>query len=373
MNGPLPETSPPVPRGGQSLRRGLTLVELLVVITIMMLLAAFVLPKFQLNSKTRKIREAARMISVYLGVARNRAVETNRKCGIMLQRLANQPRGAAMLFQVEVPPLYAGDTMDARVRVQYIPGAVPGSDRVFIQEELAGLNITNTLVRIGDKIQFNGQGPWYEIIGPDALNEKGEAKADGVLDPPASGPVQMLARVDPAYWNRVPWTSSSAPVPFQIERQPLETMAPPVELPTDTVVDLDASGTNENPGLFGTGAGSVIVMFSPSGNVSEYYYTNYAGTRESRALTEPMFFLVGKESQLGEGPAAALEANEEKLENWRILTNLWVAINPQSGLVSVAENAATPNWLASFASATAAQGIDEARTFAKQARNMGGR
>ena len=86
-----------------------------------------------------------------------------------------------------------------------------------------------------------------------------------------------------------------------------------------------------------------------------------------------MFFLVGKESQLGEGPAAALEANEEKLENWRILTNLWVAINPQSGLVSVAENAATPNWLASFASATAAQGIDEARTFAKQARNMGGR
>ena len=54
-------------------------------------------------------------------------------------------------------------------------------------------------------------------------------------------------------------------------------MAPPVELPTDTVVDLDASGTNENPGLFGTGAGSVIVMFSPSGNVSEYYYTNYCG------------------------------------------------------------------------------------------------
>ena len=112
-------------------RRGLTLVELLVVITIMMLLAAFVLPKFQLNSKTRKIREAARMINVYLGVARNRAVETGRPCGVMFQRLANQPRGAAMLFQVEVPPLYAGDTMDARVRVQYIPGAVPGSDTSF--------------------------------------------------------------------------------------------------------------------------------------------------------------------------------------------------------------------------------------------------
>ena len=89
--------------------RGVTLVELLVVITIMMLLAAFVLPKFQLNSKTRKIREAARMINVYFGVARNRAVETGRPCGVMFQRLANQPSGAATLFQVEVPPPYAGD------------------------------------------------------------------------------------------------------------------------------------------------------------------------------------------------------------------------------------------------------------------------
>ena len=43
------------------------------------------------------------------------------------------------------------------------------------------------------------------------------------------------------------------------------------------------------------------------------------------------------------------ETNEETFENWRILTNLWVAINPQTGAVSVSENADTPN-LGAFAS-----------------------
>ncbi|MFZ5831102.1 MAG: prepilin-type N-terminal cleavage/methylation domain-containing protein, partial [Planctomycetota bacterium] len=98
-------------------RRGMTLIELLVVITIIVIVLGAALPALQPALEGRAVREAARSVSVYLGSARNRALETGRPCGVVLMR-AIEEGGCDRLSQVEIPPPYAGDTMESTVRVQ---------------------------------------------------------------------------------------------------------------------------------------------------------------------------------------------------------------------------------------------------------------
>ena len=94
-------------------RRGVTLIELLVVVSIMLMLAAYALPKLAPMARERKVREAARSVNVFLSRARSRAIETGRPCGVVFQRFndtAGDPlsNAATMLYQAEVPPPYAG-------------------------------------------------------------------------------------------------------------------------------------------------------------------------------------------------------------------------------------------------------------------------
>ncbi|NLE38290.1 MAG: type II secretion system protein, partial [Pirellulaceae bacterium] len=253
-------------------RRAITLIELLVVITIMMLLAAYALPKMQPASEQRRIREASRMVSVFMSRAANRAKETGRPCGVMFQLLENpvisptggQSRAASnTLFEVEVPPAYAGLSTASRVSfVGY--NAATGILRV---QETISHDLWSDLISIGDKIQLNNQGPWYTVIGPDLVdNVTGSLPPDGLIDPPTSAPLlqELWLLVEPEHRNRVP-SIPAAGVPFTVLRQPSQTIAPPLRLPRGTVVDLGASGTNQQPVQFSSGDGDAMVLFSPNG------------------------------------------------------------------------------------------------------------
>ncbi|MGQ9823348.1 MAG: pilus assembly FimT family protein, partial [Thermogutta sp.] len=103
---------------GRRRRCGLTLLELLVVITIMLILLAVMLPRLRPMMEQRRMREAARTVSVFFGAARSRAMETGRPVGVAIERLKIQPDAAVTLRMVEEPPLYAGDVIGARVRVR---------------------------------------------------------------------------------------------------------------------------------------------------------------------------------------------------------------------------------------------------------------
>ena len=81
---------PPAPGPRPPCARGLTLVELLVVISIMVLLTAAVLRMMRFDTDGRRVREAARALNVYLGSARSHAIETGRPCGVMFRRLTAQ-------------------------------------------------------------------------------------------------------------------------------------------------------------------------------------------------------------------------------------------------------------------------------------------
>jgi len=63
-------------------KRGLTLVELLVVIVILVTLVAGVIPMISPNNDTRKIREASRGLQAYINSAQAEAARTGRPHGI---------------------------------------------------------------------------------------------------------------------------------------------------------------------------------------------------------------------------------------------------------------------------------------------------
>ena len=123
-------------------RRGVTLVELLVVVGIMLLLAAITIPSMQGLTEGRRVREAARAVNVYFGRARSRAIESGRPCGVMFERLERQPNACVVLRQAEVPPPYSGDTWDSVVQpfayFQLVFAAVMG---VILFDEVIRANV----------------------------------------------------------------------------------------------------------------------------------------------------------------------------------------------------------------------------------------
>ena len=144
--------------------RAFTLIEMLIVVTIIMMLVAAALTTMRPALESRRIREAARAIDMYLGSARNRAMETGRPCGVMFRcfrsangTIATTPPCVMNADQCEVPPCYCGDTYQSTASVVNNNGTLT----VTLNSDTP-----SNLLKIGDMVQFNCQGPQYPIIAP---------------------------------------------------------------------------------------------------------------------------------------------------------------------------------------------------------------
>ena len=232
-------------------------------------------------------------------------------------------------------------------------------------------------------------------------------------------------------------------VTFQIRRQPVPLAANKLQLDADVAVDLgttlintsasDAvavagSGFDVSPpppgspppppgiwslasfrefpiGLYPSGtqppspyAQRVIVTFNPNGLVDMVYswdepaFTTYGGASvgwQGRQVQGPIYFLIGKRALLGGDPEVlplvqAGQATVQPCFNFQDQTNLWVVINPQTGMVATAQNAAVdPNYPAPLSAQTAANQtalqnwyssqVYQARSIARDMQAMGGR
>ena len=318
-------------------RSGITLVELLVVISIMMVLAAVVLPQLKFGNEGHKNRESARIVATYLSAARNKAIETGRPCGVLFERgdlktidnntdansSTTDPDTAItsiQMVQVQVPPPYAGETMDARV-------TITGTTATLVPPQ----TIQPSLITPGDLIQFDCQGRWYEI-------NSANNTTINFTNPPGA-PLK-------------PWTGQ---VSFQIKRQPVSTsgqtirsMTPPQRLLAGTAVDLTASGVGND--FFSHTNGSVAVMFDSNGAVQSV--TGHGGSLKP---IEPIYLLVGQKEQAPDGDFGLSSGTEtvgtsvdwwadseveenERLPNWQNPESRWIVINPSTGIATVAEN-----------------------------------
>ena len=399
----------------------MTLIELLVVISILMILTVMVVPRLQPAAEERAIREAARTVNIYLNAARNQAVASGRPVGVLFRRNEATPNAATILEQVEIPAVYAGETINAAVRVQdwtianpnvtpptyYWPGMTVLKVRVRVGE------LSNGLIRRGDLVKLNQQGPTYRIEKDsadnsdflttdsptvlvdgsgfirfaDATDANGDTWSDEQLTLVAS-----LDMVPQTPWPKHPGTNPPAPwsnpVSFAIARQPYFSVAggsfaamcsavEPLQLPSRTAVDLAFSGRDGM--LWGGGPGAefqqssatdtsaVVIMFSPTGSVAAVY----RGNQGPLPATGPIFLLIGKWARMADldGPGGVPDnipdGGDDELTNLQDITNFWVSISPQSGLVTTSEMGAQTD--------PAISDLQEARQYAQQSQSKGGR
>ena len=177
----------------------------------------------------------------------------------------------------------------------------------------------------------------------------------------------------------VPWPSNPAAppiVPYRIYRSPVKSAATPLQLPASTVIDLDASGIDA-AATFGNGA-DVAILFTPSGSVYGVYYVG--GTNTLTPITQPIFLLVGKRERVGAGlllGSAVVATDQAAWPNWATLGNVWLVINPQTGLVSSGDNGAIDMSNPAWTNPANWQGvpgpINTARTLARDSQGLGGR
>jgi len=366
------------------MRRGLTLVELLVVIVILTMVTAATIPLMAPVTGQRKIRESARLVAALLSQAQSRAIASGRPVGVWMERLwtkdASDDRAnhAIDLFLCQSPPPFSGATPDARAMI-----SKSGSSWVVDMQM-----IPQGWVQRGDEIRFNYRGPTYRILGVGPNVNNNPTHPDGSL----TG-ANMEIVVPPPPYAQPP---VAAQVPYQIFRQPVKTADEPVTLPAGAMVDLSFSGigygtqfgvaTPGNPATkFAqqdpsavTGVPNVqgvskpvAIMFGPSGKLDCVYYAHRPATSSQpvygrfEAIT-PVFLLV----------APPTNAASTAPPNYLNQDNIWVTVNAQSGLVTNGEVALNTDAFVTFANPTYddfKKAIVASRAFARSQQNMGGR
>jgi prepilin-type N-terminal cleavage/methylation domain-containing protein len=412
-----------------SFRRGVTLVEMLIVISIMAILTVAAVKLMQ-PVEDRRVREAARAVNVYISSARNRAMEIGRPCGVIFRRAngTNFPTASMVLDQCEVPPPYAGDETNSLVKVQdwtFRPDGIPyfKTDKdpyvkkvwIVLKVQVKDSQFSSNLLRPGDLMQLNGQGPFYTLIYDDpttnpsdslrtqppytTMNPPSDPKVEDFKidsngyydfnpsklkdDPSGSGwvishwltiildpkvtPVQTLP------WDKFP-TNPTKSVPFLILRQPMKSSASSLQLPAGSMVDLDFSGTDYQSFQNPTGNYyDLAVIFSGNGSVEGYYWNN-----QPFPALGPIFMLIGSRSRVRDFGAQPLPAvpNLNDLPNWADLSSIWVTINYQTGMVSTDDNYAVNlndpglNWTDT---STWWPFVVQSRNYARESMSMGGR
>jgi type II secretory pathway pseudopilin PulG len=226
-----------------SVRLGLTLVELLVLISVLVILTAVLVPSVRFLTKDRKIREATRELDTFLTSIQTDAIQTGTG-GIWIERDPNTPNTATRLYRIKSPAPYTGDFFGAVcqiVEANANPAEVLNGiddDGNSLVDDLYFANIRfdkNTAASVsflagpGDLIQFDLKGAWFTLT-----------------DVPAPGG-------DPNWTNTIRVVSSTGPInivppatpivtKFKIRRLPKRSTVGYLELPQDTLIDLARSG-----------------------------------------------------------------------------------------------------------------------------------
>lgn len=350
-------------------RGGVTLVELLVVVTIAVVLVASAVPLMKPALKDGQLREASRQINAHFAVARSRAVRHGRGAGVIIQRADPGSNAAFELFIAETPPPYSGDVIGAAASLKdYWPKDAMGNpmpDGDFESAVFTDLNSPTLplLVEVGDLVQFNYQGPWYEITVV-------STSVEDIGGTPTTVPlIQFVPKS--AGSNTYPGLSVS--VPFKIVRHPRKAGGAVLQLGGGVVVDLEYSGigasgqqfnaafTNDNsvtPPVLNSQP--ILIMFDGSGALSRIYGSAvlvsaappvYSIPGAGVAPTGTVHLLVGRFEQTG---------SAAELTNLQDPKNVWVSIGDRTGTVTSAKN-------------LVASSVGESRELARSGQSMGGK
>ncbi|MCC9655858.1 prepilin-type N-terminal cleavage/methylation domain-containing protein [Rhodopirellula halodulae] len=339
-----------------AVRNGLTLVELLIVMSVFLLVSAIALPTFRNLISDQKVSQTSRTIVAYLDEARSRAIAEGRFVGVRIDRYSNDASvdfrtsaGGRLRQLIGVPP-YSGEAANSRVRFNYPTSGATTATLEFsgVDNQLLVLytdtnsslyNKKNAPVKTGDWIELPG-GRYFQInfTSYDNLTDTVTATID--LNSTRSGTATFPVIHEPLH---------DSSVKYKIHRAPVISTSQSLVFGRGIVVDMNYSGIGIDGNQFAPQSAvanqSIDIVFGPDGRV-EYASSDSIGTR---SLPSGMIYLCVGETD-GVQPSTPFNSDSRTPANLMNSDSVWIVINPSTGRSVVAPNAAV-NSTASMAAA----------------------
>ena len=333
-------------RTNHTTQRGVTLVEILVVITIMSVLTLLIVPRVRTINKDRNIRETARVVGSMFANASQRAAAEGKKAGVMIRRNGNFVDANFQDLNNRAIS-YAGTTLFLMRSVPDFTGDDAGAMATQVTTTVCriGQPLDVNAVQLNDRIFLNDQQFGYRIskITPDSLG----TYLDLTLETYANSVNGGIRR------TTYPVLDFANPVSFRIERRPRIVQSSAVDLPAGYQIDLRYSG------WFDDGSGSfpansvrfmnindidpdndpttintdIQVIFNEVGGIETVEHG--ADSNQSSSPTSSLFlFITEDDLDLGN--------NQDPLVRD---TNLWVVVNHHNGGTGINYNASPGNFV----------------------------
>lgn len=342
----------------QRRRSGMTLIELLVAISILVIIAAILVPQLRFASADRNIREASRTLASLFAQASQRAVNDGIS-GVVIERNPNiideitgvAYAGTSMFILREVPPYIGEEATDMAEYAQFSTRDFPerpphhlfDPDNPFIPFDIwIPEPFEEGIVQAGDQISFNGQPLRFNIDSVSAETHLADNTKD-VLRLRLSSPFDFVAgNVRLPQPTPDPGSSKSLVTigSFIVHRQPRKLVSSRVDMPTGYLVDLRLSGELFNGNTFfsldtrptvdpsvNPTPNSVAYLFNGRGAIDRFVFTDETGTRRGGLPKEPAYLMV-REYSTDEGG----ELVDNVLRSER---QMWVTIDQTTGAANV--------------------------------------
>ncbi|MEZ6132072.1 MAG: prepilin-type N-terminal cleavage/methylation domain-containing protein [Planctomycetaceae bacterium] len=270
-------------RGQRPFNAGFTLVELLIVITIILIILGMTLATINYSRSSDRVAGAARQVQSFIAGARSRAMYARESRGVRLfieQDLGGSPAGlrtVTTLAYISPGGTWAAPKDSSLIQLERIDGNGDGKydDESDLITLVRGFNNPGwwNLKRRGmlfDGMRIRipaGTGSWYPIsVGTDITNP--------TLDITNAPPDEQLLSLQVPYGNDGNSASKTRVLPgkltYEIELPTRLLPQDPSVLPDGIVIDLDGSKVPNSwrpSSIAGAYSGYMDIIFSPRGNI----------------------------------------------------------------------------------------------------------
>jgi prepilin-type N-terminal cleavage/methylation domain-containing protein len=298
-------------------RRGMTLVELLVVVIILGLLGVATLPTINSSGPKRRLRDAAAAVETHLNQAVSKAVGSRSGQGAWLQ-----PDGTAGTSPTTTLSFCGGSTEAAGTATLTLTSATAAQCAVSLSPPQA-------TTPSGCLIRFAGFPYEYTLSSVTTVTLSGMAAASSMLWPAASNGTY----------------SGTIALPFTLSIPPGKASGGKtvlggntcVDLPSSTIGVTNYSNTVENP----SNASPLIITYDSLGRAKSVVYTNAGdalGVKQRRLDSRmPIAFLVGLRDQVA-ATQVSVPSEDNPGTNWQRSDTWWVVVDPRTSTTFRVEN-----------------------------------